>query len=205
MVTFPKKSAQKKPRDDAGLYSYLVIAFGGAVDPEGSAVPLFIAVPVVPDVDVAWSGVGSVFTPGTPVAPPWVACAGVALVFTPGAPVAPPWAPVAPFCCASAKVLDSAKAVASAIVVSFMLVSSWVERKTNRGVALSSSPSSARWKPPSRSHESTHAATIVFHREPFTFDVAWVEEFRCAITDDDAPKILTVGDAVKFLEKNAIT
>jgi acyl carrier protein len=31
------------------------------------------------------------------------------------------------------------------------------------------------------------------------------EEFRCAITDDDAPKILTVGDAVKFLEKNAIT
>jgi hypothetical protein len=24
--------------------------------------------------------------------------------------------------------------------------------------------SSARWKPPSRSHESTHAATIVFHR-----------------------------------------
>jgi acyl carrier protein len=31
------------------------------------------------------------------------------------------------------------------------------------------------------------------------------EAFRCAITDDDAPKILTVGDAVKFLEKNAIT
>jgi hypothetical protein len=140
VVTFPKKSVQKEPRDDAGLYSYLVIAFGGAVDPEGSAVPLFIAVPVVPDVDVAWSGVGSVFTPGTPVAPPWVACAGVGLVFTPGAPVAPPWAPVAPFCCATAKVLDRTKAVASAIVVSFMLVSSWVERKTNRGVALSSSP-----------------------------------------------------------------
>jgi acyl carrier protein len=34
-----------------------------------------------------------------------------------------------------------------------------------------------------------------------TFD----EDFRCAIADDDAPKILTVGDAVKFREKNAIT
>jgi acyl carrier protein len=31
------------------------------------------------------------------------------------------------------------------------------------------------------------------------------EEFRCAITDDDAPKIFTVGDAIKFLEKNANT
>jgi acyl carrier protein len=31
------------------------------------------------------------------------------------------------------------------------------------------------------------------------------EEFRCQITDDDAAKILTVGDAVKFLEKNANT
>ena len=31
------------------------------------------------------------------------------------------------------------------------------------------------------------------------------EEFRCEITDDDAAKILTVGDAVKFLEKNANT
>jgi acyl carrier protein len=31
------------------------------------------------------------------------------------------------------------------------------------------------------------------------------EEFRCEITDDDAAKILTVGDAVKFLEKNATT
>ena len=81
----------------------MVIAFGGAVEPEGSAVPLFMAVPLVPDVDVAWSGVGLVFTPGTPVAPPW--------------------APVAPFC-ASAKVLDSAKAVANAIVLSFMFVSS---------------------------------------------------------------------------------
>ena len=123
----------KKPRDDARLFSYLVIAFGCAVEPEGSAVPLFMAVvPLVPDVDVAWSGVGSVFTPGTPVAPPCVACAGVGLVFTPGTPVAPPWAPVASFCCASAKVLDSAKAAANAIVLSFMFVSSWVERKTNR-------------------------------------------------------------------------
>ena len=123
------------------FFSYLVIAFGGAVEPEGSAVPLFItplvlvelpvfpftappvlvpAVPLVPDVDVAWSGVGFVFTPGTPVAPPWAACSGVGLVFTPGTPVAPPWAPVAPFC-ASAKVLDSAKAVANAIVLSFMI------------------------------------------------------------------------------------
>ena len=31
------------------------------------------------------------------------------------------------------------------------------------------------------------------------------EEFRCQITDDDAAKILTVGDAVKFLEENANT
>ena len=112
---------RKKPRIVAGLFSYLVIAFGGAVEPEGSAVPLFMAVvPLVPDVDVAWSGVGLVFTPGTPVAPPWAACSGVGLVFTPGTPVAPPWAPVAPFC-ASAKVLDSAKAVANAIVLSFMI------------------------------------------------------------------------------------
>jgi hypothetical protein len=120
---------KKKPRKHAGLFSYLVIPFAGVV---GSAVPLFVAVPLVPDVDVAWSGVGSVFTPGTPVGPPCVACAGVGLVFTPGTPVAPPWAPVASFCCASAKVLDSAKAVANAIVVSFMFVSSSVERRINR-------------------------------------------------------------------------
>jgi hypothetical protein len=31
------------------------------------------------------------------------------------------------------------------------------------------------------------------------------EEFHCQITDDDAAKILTVGDAVKFLEENATT
>ena len=31
------------------------------------------------------------------------------------------------------------------------------------------------------------------------------EEFHCQITDDDAAKILTVGDAVKFLEENANT
>ena len=31
------------------------------------------------------------------------------------------------------------------------------------------------------------------------------EEFRCQITDDDAAKILTVGDAVKFLEENTTT
>ena len=31
------------------------------------------------------------------------------------------------------------------------------------------------------------------------------EEFHCQITDDDAAKILTVGDAIKFLEKNANT
>ncbi len=31
------------------------------------------------------------------------------------------------------------------------------------------------------------------------------EEFHYQITDDDAPKILTVGDAVKFLEKNVNT
>jgi hypothetical protein len=144
----------KKPRDDAGLFSYLVIAFGGVV---GSAVPLFVAVPLVPDVDVAWSGVGSVFTPGTPVAPPCVACAGVGLVFTPGTPVAPPWAPVASFCCASAKVLDSAKAAANAIVLSFMFVSSWVELR-GKQIALQSNvpplavndggPSLKRERPP---------------------------------------------------------
>jgi hypothetical protein len=57
----------KRPRDDAGLFSYLLIPFAGVV---GSVVDLFVAVPLVPDVDVAWSGVGSVFTPGTPVVPP---------------------------------------------------------------------------------------------------------------------------------------
>lgn len=31
------------------------------------------------------------------------------------------------------------------------------------------------------------------------------EKFHCEITDDDAAKILTVGDAIKFLEKNANT
>ena len=31
------------------------------------------------------------------------------------------------------------------------------------------------------------------------------EESYCEITDDDAPKIVTVGGAVKFLEKNANT
>lgn len=81
-----------------------------------------MAVPLVPDVEVAWSGVGFVFTPGTPVAPPWAAWSGVGLVFTPGTPVAPPCAPVA--FCASANVLDSAKAVANAIVLNFMVVSS---------------------------------------------------------------------------------
>src|ERR1700721_122218 len=107
------------------------MAFGCAVDPEGSAVPLLMAVPLLPDVDVAWSGGGSVLTPGTPVEPPSDACAGVGFVFTPGTPVAPPWAPVAPFCCANANVLDSARTVASATALSFMGISSWVERKKN--------------------------------------------------------------------------
>jgi hypothetical protein len=124
-----EKSSAKKPRIVAGAISYLVIPFAGVV---GSAVPLFVAVPLVLDVEVAWSDVGSVFTPGTPVAPPCAACAGVGLVSTPGAPVEPPWVPVASFCCANAKVLDSAKVVANAIVLSFMFVSSWVERRTNR-------------------------------------------------------------------------
>ena len=31
------------------------------------------------------------------------------------------------------------------------------------------------------------------------------QEFGCDISDDDALRILTVGDAVKFLEKNATT
>jgi hypothetical protein len=111
------------------LLSYLVIPFAGDV---GSVVALLVAVPLVPDVDVAWSGVGSVFTPGTPVVPPWLACGGVGLVFAPGTPVAPPWAPVAGFSSASAKVLDSAKTAANAMILSFMFVSSLVERRTNR-------------------------------------------------------------------------
>jgi hypothetical protein len=151
LVTFPK-SCVKMPRIGRGAFSYLVIPFGCAVEPERSAVPLSMAVPIVPDVDVAWSGVGSVFTPGTPVEPPSDACAGVGLVFTPGTPVAPPWAPVAPFCCASANALHSAKAVAKAIVPNFMVVSSSVERKINRSNALGSSPSSAgSWPFPSSS------------------------------------------------------
>jgi acyl carrier protein len=30
------------------------------------------------------------------------------------------------------------------------------------------------------------------------------QEFGCEISDDDAEAILTVGDAIKFLEKNAV-
>ena len=33
--------------------------------------------------------------------------------------------------------------------------------------------------------------------------MSFEEEFHCEIPDDDAPKILTVGDTVKFPEKNA--
>jgi acyl carrier protein len=33
--------------------------------------------------------------------------------------------------------------------------------------------------------------------------MAFEEEFHCEIADDDALAIVTVGDAVKFLEKNA--
>ena len=33
--------------------------------------------------------------------------------------------------------------------------------------------------------------------------MAFEEEFACEIPDDAAETILTVGDAVKFLEKNA--
>ena len=33
--------------------------------------------------------------------------------------------------------------------------------------------------------------------------MAFVEAFNCEITDDAAETILTVGDAIKFLEKNA--
>jgi hypothetical protein len=109
------------------LSSYLLIFFSGVV---GSVVDLAVVVPLLSVFDVAWSGVGSVFAPGTPVVPPWVACSGVGLVFTPGTPVAPPCAPVAGFSSASAKVLDSAKTVASAIVVSFMFVSSRVDEET---------------------------------------------------------------------------
>ena len=35
------------------------------------------------------------------------------------------------------------------------------------------------------------------------WSLAFEEEFGCEIPDDAAETILTVGDAVKFLEKNA--
>jgi acyl carrier protein len=35
--------------------------------------------------------------------------------------------------------------------------------------------------------------------------ISFEQEFGCEISDDAAGTILTVGDAVKFLEKNAIT
>jgi hypothetical protein len=108
------------------LSSYLVIFFSGVV---GSVVDLLVAVPLLSVVDVAWSGVGSVFAPGTPVVPPWVACSGVGFVFTPGTPVALPCAPVVGFSSANAKVLDNAKAVTSAIVVNLMFISSRVDEE----------------------------------------------------------------------------
>jgi hypothetical protein len=50
-----------------GFIPYLVIALAGF---DGSVVDLLVVVPPLSVVDVAWSGVGSVFTPGTPVVPP---------------------------------------------------------------------------------------------------------------------------------------
>jgi hypothetical protein len=105
-VVFAIAQAQSTALRRLRMACHLVIFFSGVV---GSVVDLVVAVPLLSVVDVAWSGVGSVFAPGTPVAPPWVACSGVGLVFTPGTPVAPPCAPVDGFSSASAKVLDRAK------------------------------------------------------------------------------------------------
>jgi len=98
------------------------------------AEPLVFA-PVV--LDVAWSGV---LAPGAPGMPPWAASFRCRVGFHPWNAGSAAWAPVAGFCCASAKVLDSAKAVANAIVLSFMFVFLLkVERRTNRPTNLCSS------------------------------------------------------------------
>jgi hypothetical protein len=122
--------------------SYLVIPLGCAVEPEGSAVPLLMAVPLLPDVDVAWFGVGSVFTPGTPVAPPSEACAGVGLVFAPGTPVAPPWAvaPVLLCDCERARQRKSCRQCDGAKLHGRF--PSWIERKIKRDAHLGSNTSS---------------------------------------------------------------
>jgi hypothetical protein len=115
----------KKPRADAGLFSYLRVPepgpvganveplgeeFGPSVLPEGLAVSLgLVTAPPAPELPVVRPIDEPVVVP--PVAEP------PAVELPPTEP--PPEDPV----CANANVLESAKAVASAIVVSFIVVS----------------------------------------------------------------------------------
>jgi hypothetical protein len=106
--------------------------------------------------------------PAVPVVVP-LAVEPVALPVAAAPAELPPEAPLdeALPACASAKVLERAKAIANAIVVSFMVVFLGLMTKGKSPLAPMFRSPSARYKPPSRPHESTHAAVIVFHREPY--------------------------------------
>jgi hypothetical protein len=70
-------------------------------------------------------------TPVVPVVPPVAVPVPLPLIDAP--PVEPPVEPpAAPPACASANVLDSANAVARAMVVSFMVISFWLLRRPTR-------------------------------------------------------------------------
>jgi hypothetical protein len=123
-----------------GFLFYFVFPEWGLIVP---LVPLLVdglvLVPVVEAPEVP--GEPPAFAP-VPVAPPAPAPPGVEPLAAPAAefPEALPPAAVPP--CASAKVLVNASAPASAMVDSFMVVSSWFLSKSNRGQCL-------RFRPPS--------------------------------------------------------
>jgi hypothetical protein len=61
------------------------------------------------------------------------------LAAEPPAAEPPPAPPPAPPACARANVLESANTVAKAIVLNFMIISSWFERRTKRTIVFCSS------------------------------------------------------------------
>jgi hypothetical protein len=123
------QTSLKKPRANAGLFSYLpvplsrgrvVLLLGPSVDVPG-VLPtpcLLLAPPLAPVPVVPCMPVVEEVEPVAEEFPPFVP-----LELAPDVlPAAPPAPPPAPPPCASAKVLDRAKTVANAIVVSFMVM-----------------------------------------------------------------------------------